>query len=219
MSFSTLPDKGFGLAFGTRRAGGRSGAQLRRIRVRGSYQPAEVHVGSGRPVRLIFRREESAPCSERVVFPDYGISVTLPPFEDVPVDLPASEPGEHEFTCEMHMLHGTVVVERPSRNPRDPFTKPSPRRLTLGTHPNGARTMRRPDINITPIERVGRMALGAAAAIAGVILLASVAGPLAIVLEALLVLAGLDLVVTGALGHCPLYHKLGYLPPSLRRHA
>ena len=77
--------------------------------------------------------------------------------------------------------------------------------------------MRRPDINITPIERVGRMALGAAAAIAGVILLASVAGPLAIVLEALLVLAGLDLVVTGALGHCPLYHKLGYLPPSLRR--
>jgi len=219
MSSSTLRDKRFALGSRTRRAAARSGAQLRRIRVRGSYQPAEVHVGSGRPVRLIFRREESAPCSERVVFPDYGISVTLPPFEDVPVDLPASEPGEHEFTCEMHMLHGTVVVERPSRNPRDPFTKPSPRRLTLGTHPNGARTMRRPDINITPIERVGRMALGAAAAIAGVILLASVAWPLAIVLEALLVLAGLDLVVTGALGHCPLYHKLGYLPPSLRRHA
>ena len=77
--------------------------------------------------------------------------------------------------------------------------------------------MRRPEINITPAERVSRIAVGAAVAIAGMILLASGAGPLAIVLEALLVLAGLDLVVTGALGHCPLYHKLGYLPPSLRR--
>jgi len=77
--------------------------------------------------------------------------------------------------------------------------------------------MRRPEINITPAERVSRIAVGAAVAIAGVILLASGAGPLAIVLEALLVLAGLDLAVTGALGHCPLYHKLGYLPPSLRR--
>ena len=77
--------------------------------------------------------------------------------------------------------------------------------------------MTRPEINITPAERVSRIAVGAAVAIAGMILLASGAGPLAIVLEALLVLAGLDLVVTGALGHCPLYHKLGYLPPSLRR--
>ena len=77
--------------------------------------------------------------------------------------------------------------------------------------------MRRPEINITPAERLGRIAVGAAVAIAGVILLASGAGPLATVLEAILVLGGLDLVVTGALGYCPLYHKLGYLPPSLRR--
>jgi hypothetical protein len=36
------------------------------------------------------------------------------------------------------------------------------------------------------------------------------------VLEALLVAAGLDLAVTGVLGHCPPYRKLGYLPRSLR---
>jgi len=30
-------------------------------------------------------------------------------------------------------------------------------------------------------------------------------------------LAGLDLIVTGVLGHCPLYTRLGYVPPSLRR--
>lgn len=89
----------------------REPAQVRRIRIRGSYQPAEVHVSAGQPTRLIFRREETALCSERVVFPDYGISVTLPAFEDVTVDLPSSEPGEHEFTCQMEMLHGRLIVD------------------------------------------------------------------------------------------------------------
>jgi Protein of unknown function (DUF2892) len=79
--------------------------------------------------------------------------------------------------------------------------------------------MKRPEINITPSERAGRIVLGGAGAIVGLVLLASAAGALAVVLEALLVLAGLDLVVTGALGHCPLYHKLGHMPPSLRRPA
>ncbi len=77
--------------------------------------------------------------------------------------------------------------------------------------------MKRLEVNITPVERAGRIAAGAGATIAGIVLLASAGGALAVALEALLVLAGLDLVVTGALGHCPLYHKLGHVPPSLRR--
>jgi len=79
--------------------------------------------------------------------------------------------------------------------------------------------MKRPEINITPSERAGRILLGGMGALVGLVLLASAAGTLAVVLEALLVLAGLFLVVTGALGHCPLYHKLGHMPPSLRRPA
>lgn len=85
--------------------------QIRLIRICGTYQPSEVHIRAGAPARLIFRREETAPCSERVVFPDYGISVTLPPFEDIIVDLPASEPGEHEFTCQLQMLRGRLVID------------------------------------------------------------------------------------------------------------
>ena len=77
--------------------------------------------------------------------------------------------------------------------------------------------MRRPEVNIIPLERAGRIALGGAAAIAGLVLRSSGGSWLAVVLEALLVLAGLDLVVTGALRHCPLYHKLGHMPRSLRR--
>ena len=79
--------------------------------------------------------------------------------------------------------------------------------------------MKRPVINISSTERIGRVAIGGLAAIVGVILLASAAGAVAVILDTLLVLAGLDLVVTGALGHCPLYKKLGHVPPSLRGHA
>lgn len=77
--------------------------------------------------------------------------------------------------------------------------------------------MRRPVVNITPAERAGRVVLGLAAVIAGIALLISASAAWIVVLEVLLVLAGLDLVVTGALGHCPLYHRLGHVPASLRR--
>lgn len=80
----------------------------------------------------------------------------------------------------------------------------------------GAATRRRLRVNITPAERAGRVIVGIATVIAGAVLLASAGSALAVVLEALLVAAGLDLAVTGALGHCPLYHKLGYQPRSLK---
>jgi hypothetical protein len=76
--------------------------------------------------------------------------------------------------------------------------------------------MKRPIVNINRSERVGRIVLGLVGAAAGALLLTAASGPLAIVLEVLLVLAGLDLVITGALGHCPLYKKLGHVPSSLR---
>lgn len=71
-------------------------------------------------------------------------------------------------------------------------------------------------VNITPVERLGRIAVGLAAIVAGIVLLAGAGSALAAVLEVLLVAAGLDLAATGALGHCPLYARLGYLPKSLR---
>lgn len=77
--------------------------------------------------------------------------------------------------------------------------------------------MKRPPINITPTERFGRVLIGLVGVIGGLILLASAGGTAVAVLEVLLVLTGLDLIVTGALGHCPLYRKLGHVPPSLRR--
>lgn len=70
-------------------------------------------------------------------------------------------------------------------------------------------------VNITPVERVTRVVLGLVGVVAGAFVLIEGATPWAMVLAGLLIVAGLDLVVTGATGHCPLYHKLGYVPASL----
>lgn len=99
------------IAWRERPAAADPATQVRHICVKGEYQPSEVHVRAGRPARLIFRREETAPCSERVVFPDLGISVMLPPFEDIAIDFPAGEPGEHPFTCQMQVLRGKLIVD------------------------------------------------------------------------------------------------------------
>ena len=71
-------------------------------------------------------------------------------------------------------------------------------------------------VTITPDERGARIAVGGAGALTGAVLLASATGVLAVAIEPLLVVAGLDLVVTGAVGHCPLYAKLGHVPASLK---
>lgn len=97
-----------------------AGAQERQIVVRAGYDPAEVHVDAGIPIRLVFRRQESSACSERVVFPDLGISATLPAFKDTAVVLDIPEAGSYPFTCEMEMLHGLLVVEPlASRDPSE----------------------------------------------------------------------------------------------------
>jgi len=75
---------------------------------------------------------------------------------------------------------------------------------------------RRLAVNISPVERVGRLVLGVAAIVVAVVLLTGAGSAVAVVFETLLALAGLDLVVTGALGHCPLYQRLGHIPRSLR---
>ena len=75
---------------------------------------------------------------------------------------------------------------------------------------------RRPSVNITSAERTGRILIGLAAVIVGGVLLSAATSVVTGVLEALLIAAGLDLFVTGALGHCPLYQRLGYTPKSLK---
>lgn len=100
--------------FGPRRATAahqtQSGVQEVEVVVQGGYTPDRIEVKEGRPVRLTFHRLESNPCTEQVVFGDFGISRVLPEGERVPVEFTPDRPGEFTFHCAMNMVHGTIVV-------------------------------------------------------------------------------------------------------------
>ena len=87
-----------------------SGFQEAMILVKGAYTPDVIVVEHGKPVRLTFRREETAACSEKVLFPDFNRSAELPEGELVPIEFTPQDPGEYDFSCGMGMLHGTLIV-------------------------------------------------------------------------------------------------------------
>jgi plastocyanin domain-containing protein len=96
---------------GYRAAVASSGYQEAMVLVKGGYSPDTIVVRAGKPVRLSFRREESSACSEMVVFGDFGKSAKLPEGELVPIELMPTDVGTFEFTCQMGMLRGRLVVE------------------------------------------------------------------------------------------------------------
>ena len=98
-------------ATGVRAALTSGGYQEALILVKGGYTPDLIVVRHGKPVRLRFRREESAACSEMVVFGDFGKSALLPEGQEVPVEFLPERPGEYEFTCQMGMFRGKLIVE------------------------------------------------------------------------------------------------------------
>ena len=87
------------------------GVQQVTVAVRGGYEPATVRVKAGRPVRLVFDRQETSSCSEELVIPDFGIRQFLPAHRQTTVELTAPRPGTYEFTCGMGMLRGRLVAE------------------------------------------------------------------------------------------------------------
>lgn len=87
------------------------GYQEAMILVKGGYTPDTIIVRSGRPVRLNFRREETASCSDKVIFSDFQKSAELPTGQTVAVEFLPKEPGEFGFECPMGMFRGRLVVE------------------------------------------------------------------------------------------------------------
>lgn len=101
--------------FGEREAirveAGTAGTQQIKVTVRGGYSPDVIVVRQGQPVRLDFYRDETASCSEQVVFGDFGIARDLPAYQTTPVEFTPDKPGEFTWTCGMNMMRGKLVVE------------------------------------------------------------------------------------------------------------
>jgi len=108
-----LFSRGKAVAATTIAAGGGGGVQEVRITVKGGYTPDTIVVQAGKPVRLQFYRDETADCSEHVVFEKFGIDRQLPPFQTTTIEFTPEQPGEYPFRCGMNMLKGLLVVEPP----------------------------------------------------------------------------------------------------------
>lgn len=87
-----------------------AGVQEVKVTVKGGYDPDTIVVKRGKPVRLHFTRQESALCSEVVVFDKLDLSAKLPEGQSVTLEFTPTEAGEIPFQCQMGMLRGKVVV-------------------------------------------------------------------------------------------------------------
>jgi len=81
-----------------------------RVTVKGGYEPDVIVVKKGIPVRLNFYRDETADCSDTIVFGDFNIRKPLPAFKTTTIEFTPEKEGEYEFTCGMGMLKGKLIV-------------------------------------------------------------------------------------------------------------
>lgn len=87
------------------------GIQEVRVIVKGGYSPDVIVVKRGIRVRIDFYRDETAECSDTIVFGDFNIRKPLPAFKTTPIEFTPEESGEYTFTCGMGMMRGKLIVE------------------------------------------------------------------------------------------------------------
>ena len=81
------------------------------IKVKGGYTPDVLIFQAGKPIKLNFIREETASCTEEVVFSDFNKRATLTPFKTISIELNINKSGEYGFQCGMGMVKGKLIVQ------------------------------------------------------------------------------------------------------------
>jgi len=77
----------------------------------GVYTPAHIRARKGEMLVLEFLRKDPSPCAEKVIFDKLNLTVDLPVGKPVEVKVTPEETGEIEFTCQMRMYRGSLLVE------------------------------------------------------------------------------------------------------------
>lgn len=95
----------------SRKATTAGGVQEVSVTVDGGYEPSQIVVQAGQPVRLNFDRKDPSSCLEEVRFPDFRIAQDLPLNQVTPIEFTPNKPGRYEFTCGMNMFRGVVEVQ------------------------------------------------------------------------------------------------------------
>lgn len=87
------------------------GIQEITVTVDGGYEPSQVVVQAGQPVRLNFDRKDPNSCLEEIRFPDFRIAQKLPLDQVTGIEFTPEKPGRYQFTCGMNMFHGIIEVQ------------------------------------------------------------------------------------------------------------
>ncbi len=75
------------------------------------YEPSEIKVEKGKPVKIAFYRADTENCGGEVVFSKLNITRKLPVGETVLIEFTPTEAGELGFACGMGMMKGKVLVQ------------------------------------------------------------------------------------------------------------
>lgn len=95
----------------SRKAATQGGVQEITVTVDGGYEPSQIVVQAGQPVRVNFDRKDPSSCLEEVRFPDFHIVRALPLNQTTAIEFTPDKPGQYEFTCGMNMFRGVVEVQ------------------------------------------------------------------------------------------------------------
>ena len=127
------------------------GVQTVHITVKGGYSPQLIQVQAGRPVKLVFDRQESGECSSHVVFNDFNIDKTLPAFQTSTVQLTPPKAGDYPFACGMNMLHGMLrATDGPTTGSAQAQSKQA-----QGNQPQSEHTQAEPTESAKPTQTTG----------------------------------------------------------------
>lgn len=77
----------------------------------GVYTPTYIQVQAQQPITLRFTRNDPSPCAEIVNFISLNITRKLPLNKPTDINVKIENAGEYEFTCQMGMYRGKLIVK------------------------------------------------------------------------------------------------------------
>ncbi|MEI6042921.1 MAG: sulfite exporter TauE/SafE family protein [Chloroflexota bacterium] len=75
-----------------------------------SYEPENIAVKSGQPLRITLVTNKTSGCTRSIVFRSLGIQKVLPTTGRTILDVPAQAPGVIHYVCSMGMYSGKITV-------------------------------------------------------------------------------------------------------------
>lgn len=75
------------------------------------FEPANVQVKAGHPVRLVVTRRTDKTCAKEIIMDDLGIHQPLPLDTPVTVEFTPSESGTLRYACAMDHISGLVTIQ------------------------------------------------------------------------------------------------------------